>query len=126
VIIYHPRDTAPGEEPQRNEFTHLKEREVVDHRGVLDEVWRMRSAPTPVGEFIDAMSFWHSLGALDQQTFYKMQAGVFAGEEMRLVAEMPPQVAAMIHATHPDFLKDKKEFYRVLREHPEYAVPGVV
>lgn len=114
MIIYKP-DT-------RN-TRHLRDEAPHDHRDVLDMVWKFRHASPDTSAVIDGMSMWHKWGALDQQDFYRVMAGPLAGKEMRLVACIPPAVVAMLHHTHPEALKDRDEFYKLLKAHPEWAVP---
>lgn len=109
--------------PGTRHTEHLQDHKVVDHRDVLDLVWKYRSAAPDANEFVDAMSQWHRWGALDQQAFYNAMAGPLAGKSIRLVACIPPAVVAMLHHYYPEVLKDREEFYKLLKAHPEWSVP---
>jgi len=109
--------------PDCRNTEHLRETKPRDHRDALDMVWKFRGMAPDMSAAIDGMAMWHRWGALDQHDFYRVMAGPFAGKDVRLVACIPPAVVALLHHTHPEVLKDREEFYKLLRAHPEWAVP---
>ena len=107
---------------------HLKDVSVVDHNQALERAWEYRTVSPDTGAFWDEMSWWHKLGAWDQETFTNWMAGPMAGPDTRLVAAMSPAQAALMHLKAEqqgiDILKDRWEFYKFIKRH-NFAAPGV-
>ncbi len=75
---------------------------------------------------VDGEATFAELAALKQWTDHhstnKYGHKVSGGSgEIKIIARFPEQVLIKILALEPDFLKDKKNFNRVLRKYPIYA-----
>ena len=82
--------------------------------GLMDKVVDPEGLIARNPEFADRFDAIKELRALDDGSGYR-------GGEFRRVASLLGPIEDLLRAIEPDFLRDKKKFYRWLDAHPEYC-----